>query len=99
PPPPPPLFPYTTLFRSPPWAQFPDPIGPHSGRTWHPVRWSEVVSWTTSTVGCSKHCRAVSLVRPWGKAAGRTRGLARKREIPLRSEEHTSELQSRFDLV
>ena len=35
-----------------------------------------MVSWTTRTVLCSKHCRAVSLVRPCCKAAGCTRGLA-----------------------
>ena len=52
------------LWSSTPLAKVPDPIGPNSGSTWHPVRFSEVVSWTTSTVGWSKHCRAVSLVRP-----------------------------------
>src|SRR5438093_7285749 len=71
------------LWSSTPWAKFPDPIGPSSGSTRHPVRCSEVVSWTTRTVLCSKHCWAVSLVRPCGKAAGCTRGLARKRETPL----------------
>src|SRR5439155_19489374 len=71
------------LWSSTPWAKFPDPIGPRSGSTRHPVRCSEVVSWTTRTVLCSKHCWAVSLVRPCGKAAGCTRGLARKRETPL----------------
>ena len=67
------------LWSSTPWAKFPDPIGPSSGSTRHPVRFSEVVSCTTSTVVWSKHCRAVSLVRPCCKAAGSTRGLARKR--------------------
>src|SRR5881396_852389 len=38
------------LWSSTPWAKFPDPIGPSSGSTRHPVRCSEVVSWTTRTV-------------------------------------------------
>src|SRR5712691_9405404 len=49
------------LWSSTPWAKLPDPIGPNSGSTRHPVRFSEVVSWTTRTVDWSKHCRAVSL--------------------------------------
>src|SRR6266536_4873986 len=57
------LFPYTTLFRSPPRL-------PRPGRG---------------------HARARARVR---RAPGRQPGLARRR-----SEEHTSELQSRVDLV
>jgi len=57
------------LWSSTPWAKFPDPIGPSSGSTRHPVKIQRGVSWTTRTVLCSKHCRAVSLVRPCCKAA------------------------------
>src|SRR6266511_2582161 len=42
------------LWSSTPWAKFPDPIGPSSGSTRHPVRFSEVVQDTTSLnlTGC-----------------------------------------------
>src|SRR5437868_11506985 len=69
PPPPPTLFPYTTLFRS-------LSVEPHLRR----VRQDPAEP------------RAVRLrVRVLGEVADREPGL--------RSEEHTSELQSRFDLV
>src|SRR5699024_1160316 len=94
-PPPPPLFPYPTLFRSP-WSSLARSLRPPTGQ-----------------LRCRRWCRASK--RPRGlryrlhlpAAAGcsfpRSRGcrgyLARSSTPWSRSEEHTSELQSRFDLV
>src|SRR5699024_12822594 len=78
----PPLFPYTTLFRSragPPGAA---PLGPTPGPT---------PGWTLL---------GPSLRPEQDRKARRTKRLSRFGKFVLRrSEEHTSELQSRFDLV
>src|SRR5687768_17972548 len=75
------LFPYTTLFRSPPTES---PPGPHRGRP-----------------GCNEPWHAWSGHRPGPDRFGRQRVPLRKilhLRAP-RSEEHTSELQSRLHLV
>src|SRR5207249_10867551 len=85
------LFPYTTLFRSGPAV--PGGCGPGGGQT----------------VGCDSGC---SDAADGGRQSGRlerTGAAARGERVlrpacrvlvrGLRSEEHTSELQSRFDLV
>src|SRR5207249_10721521 len=93
PPPPSPLFPYTTLFRS---YEISSPM--------HKLGWH-----ASDTRELSFHACAV----PEGNLLGdRGRGFGQFMEIldggrisvasmgvGLRSEEHTSELQSRFDLV
>src|SRR5690349_22627377 len=72
PPPSPPLFPYTTLFRSVSTLMPPQPL-PASLQA----------------------CRSTGRVLPRGPRIQRTFLVP----APLRSEEHTSELQSRRDLV
>src|SRR5207249_11042841 len=93
PPPPPPrstLFPYTTLFRS---ISGRPSSAAGSARTSQPaaLKGRDVGSapaFTTTNVGiCRDVCTSCDLI---GKRAWLTR---------TRSEEHTSELQSRFDLV
>src|SRR5699024_11879500 len=87
-PPNPTLFPYTTLFRSPPSKA----RAPESGKT-SPRRWG----WPCRSGRTdSARCRTFS--------PGRQNGLHRTplpscRLTAGRSEEHTSELQSRFELV
>src|SRR5699024_11843550 len=95
PPPPPPLFPYTTLFRS---ASLADPVG-----------YSQ-----TAVNAIVLGIGILSLVVPAAWLLGVTRlGIADLRIarppqwsavlhhclFGARSEEHTSELQSRFDIV
>src|SRR5207249_8939117 len=85
----PPLFSYTTLFRSRPLADHPshERLGPRARRairnerddTCHPL---------ASCANGVGHRLAESVRRSWDQ-------IFRK----WRSEEHTSELQSRFDLV
>src|SRR5699024_12560200 len=77
PPPTPPPFPYTTLFRS----RRDGGAGPRSRRT------------AAHGSRCLRRARRPRWVPP--DAHVRRRTAARR----LRSEEHTSELQSRFDLV
>src|SRR5207249_10633680 len=76
PPPRPTLFPYTTLFRSPPWR----------------APWSRQQQALRLPSPRRRLRRSSSSARMKDRACG-----ACAREI--RSEEHTSELQSRFDLV
>src|SRR5207249_10002679 len=89
-PPPSPLFPYTTLFRSrlTSWrrpasaaASSPKPISRDDARS------EAAADLSGSTV----------TPRPSSSPAGR--GASRPPSRGKRSEEHTSELQSRFDLV
>src|SRR5699024_12276288 len=88
-PPTPPLFPYTTLFRSPDLRKCGcDVAGCPGGRRRcllpRPARGR-------------RGAGAVGVGRPGG--AGRRRTGVAGRAAGARSEEHTSELQSRFDLV
>src|SRR3712207_8327497 len=80
------LFPYTTLFRS--WTHTP----PANTAVVPLHRWSRRRSWLSSGRG-----------RQEAPQERRLGGLPRRRcplwEVPLRSEEHTSELQSRQYLV
>src|SRR5207249_11593790 len=89
PPPSSPLFPYTTLFRSRPRRQRPRRrVGPAVGDG-EPVPLAgrrRDVAPAPQGRGCARG----------GRAPGGGRLAA---EPPVRSEEHTSELQSRFDLV
>src|SRR5207249_12025935 len=91
----PPRFPYTTLFRSKlPQEHVIVPVIVADGR--HPRR-----------VVVQRHdpkADAESVRRPFAQIGGEVRGIGRaaavaKDENLRRSEEHTSELQSRFDLV
>src|SRR5699024_11646693 len=82
-PPRPPLFPYTTLFRSPSGGTILTVTAGTSDL--RPAREAQL---TATYLG-----RRCDLIADVG-VAGLHRVLAR-----LRSEEHTSELQSRFDLV
>src|SRR2546427_5942249 len=66
------LFPYTTLFRSPPSAT-------HGSCT----NWTRTPTWRSSARNCSA-CRP---------------DAAQCSGTPVRSEEHTSELQSQSNLV
>src|SRR5690606_41506492 len=80
PPPSPTLFPYTTLFRSPPTSE----VTPTTGRS--------------GGAACARANRQVPSQR--GSAGDGGRWLVPKHERkPQRSEEHTSELQSRENLV
>src|SRR5207249_11040636 len=95
--PPPPsstLFPYTTLFRSSfgPRTFLPDGISTQAA-----IAWSLIVpSFRTPAMNCrlpKTWCAACSVCLPARQCTRET-----SRPSP-RSEEHTSELQSRFDLV
>src|SRR3712207_7410919 len=73
------LFPYTTLFRSPPSSAPSSPVYPvQRGCHFHDMLYRRVVA------------------LPFGQSA---RPIDRCPPAPLRSEEHTSELQSRQYLV
>src|SRR5206468_11567056 len=89
PPPPSPLFPYTTLFRSELGAQ----VGGAEHECRHPGT-------RRCLVGEPKALRRLD-DRDHGRAAGVQRGQRVRRRLRQdeRSEEHTSELQSRSDLV
>src|SRR5207247_5233086 len=84
-PPPPTLFPYTTLFRSCPESrpraarQRPAPPGATARRT------------------AARGCRDCETSGPWSTRLGGCSSA--NRVLHGRSEEHTSELQSRVDLV
>src|SRR5699024_12710515 len=86
-----PLFPYTTLFRS--WDCEWPPAWASVGQCWRPAVPAESVTtrtrrrsrMTTTTRYSTRDCGVCWPARSWC-AVGR-------------SEEHTSELQSRFDLV
>src|SRR5699024_11803337 len=84
PPPRPTLFPYTTLFRSP---ETPPIFAPYAAISTTRGNW-----WAT---------RALTAYSPT-LASPRSNSTAASAAFPItrtRSEEHTSELQSRFDLV
>src|SRR5207249_9059675 len=90
PPPRSPLFPYTTLFRSPRRAED-APLADDPRHTGHVLR---------GDLGAEQRLALQPGVG--GRLADHVRlADARRREQQhaLRSEEHTSELQSRFDLV
>src|SRR5699024_12194940 len=84
----PPRFPYTTLFRS--WAtRYSD-----AHWAWAPAGWiaptaARTSPWWTRPPDGSRSRRRITATRWKASAAGHS----------IRSEEHTSELQSRFDLV
>src|SRR5690606_41945329 len=78
------LFPYTTLFRSGPGLHLPGPGGwPPSGRT----RRGPADGASLSAPGAA------------AREDGEGEGLSARRSRSPRSEEHTSELQSRENLV
>src|SRR5690606_42052504 len=93
-----PLFPYTTLFRSiyaASVAGWPNSYSPGAGL------WTERELWVALKAAIRYHdisgdaaalARAQSQVDQWDQVAA-------GRKAPLRSEEHTSELQSRENLV
>src|SRR5207248_10135664 len=83
PPPTPPLFPYTTLFRS---------DRSHARRGWRTARWRSTAR--TRSIRWRLPPNAWS----WSDRT-RPRDQPRARTRPCRSEEHTSELQSPYDLV
>src|SRR5699024_11379566 len=88
----PPLFPYTTLFRSPPRrSRLPEPPRPPGG-TGRATRRCCTGALSARRSGLR---RAPSGA---GRAPGGRRGDRAERQ-EARSEEHTSELQSRFELV
>src|SRR5690349_23000027 len=90
PPPTSPLFPYTTLFRSPLYEVGAGLDGRVVAHRLDRTRWNvtDTRSPSISTVATQPASRAVSA------ASSRSSG-----SVPPRSEEHTSELQSRRDLV
>src|SRR5690606_41886097 len=90
PPPPPTLFPYTTLFRS---ASTP-PSWPSASRTALTYR-CQPSRWLRSTYGSPPTPDTISSRWPGAAATVTRRSMANGR----RSEEHTSELQSRENLV
>src|SRR3712207_8693375 len=80
------LFPYTTLFRSPPDV----------------ARWSEALAHVLRPLGLTNVERLpveVSPLAPEKKIADELNRPFAPGDLPLRSEEHTSELQSRQYLV
>src|SRR3712207_8040894 len=80
------LFPYTTLFRSGPYLQEDQTLERLADRTAHNLPPDD---------GCTDHMihRGPETPRPSARAG------ASRRATPCRSEEHTSELQSRQYLV
>src|SRR5207248_6965025 len=91
----PPLFPYTTLFRShpaaPPTAPLArEPEASAARQTVAAIR--EAPAGTSPPAGCE-----VSGANSWQPAAFLS--IHRHRRLHPRSEEHTSELQSPYDLV
>src|SRR5207249_12137680 len=98
PPPRPTPFPYTTLFRSPPFLatlELHHALGA-ADEDGHQHSTADLCSWvqshaSSSTVDCSP-----VLV---SQAASSVPDVSRGDLVAARSEEHTSELQSRFDLV
>src|SRR5207249_8192441 len=99
PPTPPPLFPYTTLFRSPSTSPETDDEPP--------VRERAAAAWVLDARRPPTRRRPSRVPgrRRRPPRAGRRRADQQRlrccqgRECVVRSEEHTSELQSRFDLV
>src|SRR5207249_9817694 len=92
------LFPYTTLFRS--WSRMPTAIPATAvvaptGRTC----FVPAASAFTSFVGESEVSRRMYETRIATMIDQKTAVIVEKPATRKRSEEHTSELQSRFDLV
>src|SRR5207248_9248178 len=85
PPPTPPLFPYTTLFRSSPTSPRPIPM----------VSRRSTTSPSTSIADFSDCSARTARASPRSCAPS----PRCRRPTPARSEEHTSELQSPYDLV
>src|SRR5206468_13109436 len=92
-PPTPTPFPYTTLFRSPAQGHEPQEVLPDPG-------------WTPLARGRARPRRRRRVVRHHARRDARPRRRIGLRQVddgplhpPARSEEHTSELQSRSDLV
>src|SRR5439155_16336250 len=94
-PPPPTLFPYTTLFRSVAARKPPDFFSPmpHTGPSWSPD--GQLIACAVHTIGAGYRVLAV------GVEDGKEQILTPQpwEFIARRSEEHTSELQSRGHLV
>src|SRR5437868_12865142 len=84
-----PLFPYTTLFRSP-WPDAERGGGDHGQRTLAPDEKLHEIGSRARSVGRPQHLPG---------AVDGLEGEHHVLDLPIRSEEHTSELQSRFDLV
>src|SRR5207249_12010382 len=97
PPPPPPLFPYTTLFRSRSTAPVNEP------RSWPKISLSSNVSGIaaqlTATNGPLRRGESSWTVRATNSLPVPLSPAMKSVASVGRSEEHTSELQSRFDLV
>src|SRR5699024_11574592 len=93
-----PLFPYTALFRSEDldvYPQLPDATGAPTLNSEEPQRLFRVeCGWRGGSVGLAGSAADLATTLP----SGRSRHVPGDREDP-RSEEHTSELQSRFELV
>src|SRR2546429_5080425 len=81
------LFPYTTLFRSPPC---PSPAGSRARAGASPASFPR---------GAAPGCRCRRRSGSPRRASSSTLWRSRRRSLRLRSEEHTSELQSRLQLV
>src|SRR5207249_8868162 len=97
-PPHPPLFPYTTLFRSP----FPvcrHQLGCHEVVAGQPELPGEAADTATEREACHAGVRDGADGRGEPEREGFAVEFAEERARLDRSEEHTSELQSRFDLV
>src|SRR5207249_11351017 len=94
PPTPPTLFPYTTLFRSPQWPRPQHDRLQHRGRA-RAIDCARDHAGNHAAVAARREFRAF---RGRGERAHSRRWLYADR-ISARSEEHTSELQSRFDIV
>src|SRR5207248_7502072 len=89
------LFPYTTLFRSPSARNVPG-----RAERWNSVRRSAVRKSSTSAISV-QHAPPIAVSRSAATMPPCTIGPlgARKQYSGVRSEEHTSELQSPYDLV
>src|SRR5207249_11766752 len=94
PPPRPPLFPYTTLFRSPTGEFIASASWDMTIRLWE-ARTGKLVK----TLGSHKAAVFSVAFSPDGKTLASAGAEGDAEHGRLRSEEHTSELQSRFDLV
>src|SRR5207249_10535835 len=94
-----PLFPYTTLFRSVVAHQ------QHAANVYQAVllgadgRAVSQVEHLAGNVVCSAVLLARLALLDEVSILGKSAGVEEKWDAVLRSEEHTSELQSRFDLV
>src|SRR5699024_12456380 len=91
-PPPSPLFPYTTLFRSLPFGSLSGPFGVSCTRCLATIRAIFLAARDVVSFGRGASAGKGTRCERNGASMVRTRGIGR-------SEEHTSELQSRFDLV